>query len=69
MMQERNNVFHIYWMKLVVVNPRLGDDKIKLTMTAASLKKQLQKAYEAGLADKPKSSMSDLFGGMFGGKP
>ena len=71
--------FEDYWKRLAESNPGLLDDELKLTITVASMRKQLQKAFEAGGtedADKkdaarafekfgrPRGPLEDLFKGF-----
>lgn len=66
--------FHHYWFRLCQKNNQLIKDDTKMTITVASFKRQLEKAYTAGTADraaveeqlKPKNpfDLNDLFGGL-----
>ena len=40
--------FYEYWNRLLVQNPNLGRDDIKMTISVESFKKQLAKAFEEG---------------------
>lgn len=43
--------FYDYWYRKQRSNPHLNNEENKLTITIASLKKELQKAFDAGKAE------------------
>lgn len=58
--------FTAYWQKLCDRNPQLSDSETKMTITAASLWRQLEAAYNAGRDSVPSSTaarppLDDLF--------
>lgn len=61
-----------YWKRLVARNKHLGDENMKMTITVASFKREIEKAYFSGAddcddADRSSSGTFDsLFGGIFG---
>ena len=75
--------FKAYWDRLCRSNVGLKDDTLKLTITVASMRTQLEKAFEEGrkhpvtsrkdAADdfanfgKKDLDLSDIFGDVFGG--
>lgn len=65
--------FAAFWTRLCDRNPPLLDSDNKLTLSVASFKLQLERAYQAGRADAATttaglSGISDLFGDIFGAK-
>lgn len=41
-----------YWARLVAANKSLSNEDTKMTISVAAFKKQIEKAYNAGAADK-----------------
>lgn len=54
-----------YWGRLISSNESLKEPENKMTISVASFRKQLEKAFEAG----KEGSGGSLFDQLFGGKP
>ena len=54
-----------YWGRLIASNKNLTEPENKMTISVASFRKQLEKAYEAGKGE----SGGSLFDQLFGGRP
>lgn len=54
--------FTALWQRLCASNPSLSDDDMRVTLTARSLRSQLEKAYQQGAADFQKAA--DDFAGL-----
>jgi hypothetical protein len=57
--------FEKWWAECVQRRPQLMNSSAKMTLTVNELKANLKRAFDAGVASKPKSplqELSDLFG-------
>ena len=58
-----------YWGRLIASNESLKEPENKMTISVASFRRQLDKAYQAGVEDGKGQSGGSLFDQLFGGGP
>lgn len=64
-MQQSNRCakFAEFWHWATAINPNLGDEKVKMTLTVGEFKRQMERAFESGARSAPEPSLFDkIFG-------